>query len=118
MTRVKRGVTAHRRHRKIVKAATGFRGQRHKVFAQAKTAVMKQGLHAYEGRKNKRRVFRRLWIVRINAACRELGIKYSRLIDGMTKQGIEVDRKILAELAVNDPATFKAVVEEAKKGLL
>jgi large subunit ribosomal protein L20 len=117
MTRVKRGVTAHRRHRKVVKAAKGFRGQRHKKFAQAKPAIMKQGLHSYEGRKQKKRVFRRLWIVRINAACRELGIKYSRFIDGLTKQGIEVDRKMLSDLAVNDPATFKAIVEEAKKGL-
>ena len=117
MTRVKRGVTAHRRHHKIVKAAKGFRGLRHKKFKQAKPAMMKQGLHSYEGRKNKKRVFRRLWIVRINAACRELGIKYSRLVDGLTKQGIAVNRKVLADLAVNDPATFKTIVEEAKKGL-
>ncbi|MDD3861611.1 MAG: 50S ribosomal protein L20 [Candidatus Gracilibacteria bacterium] len=117
MTRVKRGVTAHRRHRKIVKAAKGFRGQRHKNFAQAKPAVLKQGLHSYVGRKNRKRVFRRLWIVRINAACRELGIKYSRLIDGLTKMDIVIDRKILADLAVKEPQTFKAIVEEAKKGL-
>lgn len=117
MTRVKRGVTAHRRHRKVVKAAKGFRGLRHKTFKQAKPALMKQGLHSYEGRKNKKRVFRKLWIVRINAACRELGIKYSRFIDGLTKQGIEINRKVLSDLAVNDPQTFKAIVEEAKKGL-
>lgn len=116
MTRVKRGVSAHHRHHKIVKAAKGFRGLRHKKLKQARPALMKQGLHSYEGRKNKKRVFRRLWIVRINAACRDLGIKYSRLIDGLTKKGIEVNRKMLAELAVKDPATFKAIVEEAKKG--
>lgn len=117
MTRVKRGVTAHRRHRDIVKAAKGFRGLRHKNFKQAKPALMKQGLHSYEGRKNKKRVFRRLWIARINAACRDLGIKYSRLIDSLTKQDIAINRKMLAEMAVKDPETFKAVVEQAKKGL-
>ena len=117
MTRIKRGVTAHRRHRDVVKAAKGFRGLRSRTFKQAKLAVMKQGLHSYEGRKNRKRAFRRLWIVRINAACRDLGIKYSRLIDGLTKQGIEVNRKILADLAIKEPETFKAIVEQAKKGL-
>jgi len=115
MTRVKRGVTAHRRHRKVVKAAKGYRGLRSKTFKQAKNAVAKAGMHAYKHRKTRKREFRRLWITRINAACRELGTSYSRFIDGMTKKGIEVNRKILAELAVSEPEAFKAVVEAATK---
>jgi large subunit ribosomal protein L20 len=117
MTRVKRGVTAHRRHHDVVKAAKGFRGLRHKSFGLAKQAVMKQGLNSYIGRKLRKRDFRKLWIARINAACRSLGITYSRLIDGMTKQDILVNRKMLAELAARDMETFKAIVEQAKKGL-
>jgi large subunit ribosomal protein L20 len=114
MSRVKRGVTAHRRHRKVVKAAKGYRGLRSKTFQQAKNAVMKAGLHSYRDRRNRKRVFRQLWITRINAACRELGISYSRLIDGMTKKGVAINRKMLAELAVNEPETFKAIVEAVK----
>jgi large subunit ribosomal protein L20 len=115
MTRVKRGENAHRRHRKVVKAAKGYRGLRSKTFRQAKNAVMKAGLHSYTHRRTRKREFRRLWIARINAACRELGVAYSRLIDGMTKKGIELNRKMLAELAIHEPKVFKAVVEAAMK---
>lgn len=114
MTRVKRGEHAHRRHRKVVKAAKGYRGLRSRTFKQAKTALMKAGLNSYTHRRTRKRDFRRLWIARINAACRPLGINYSRLIDGMTKKSIEINRKMLAELAVSEPAAFKAVVEAAK----
>lgn len=115
MTRVKSGENTHRRHQKIVKAAKGYRGLRSKTFKQAKNAVMKAGLHSYTHRRTKKREFRRLWIARINAGCRELGVKYSWLIDGMTKKGIEINRKMLAELAANEPETFKAVIEEGQK---
>lgn len=114
MTRVKRGVTAHRRHRKQVKAAKGYRGLRSKTFSQAKNAVMKAGLNSYKDRRNKKRVFRRLWIARINAACRDLGVNYSRFIAGLNAKHIAIDRKMLAELAANEPAAFKAIVEQAK----
>lgn len=114
MSRIKRGVTAHRRHRKMVKAAKGFKGMRSTNFRQAKNAVMKSGLHAYVGRKQKKRTFRSLWITRINAACRELGVSYSRFIDGMAKKDVQIDRKVLAQLAVEEPATFKEVVEFVK----
>ena len=114
MTRVKRGVTAHRRHRKTVKAAKGYRGLRSKTFRQAKNAVMKAGLNSYRDRRNKKRVFRSLWIARINAACREHGLAYSRFIAGLNDKGIAVNRKMLAELAVNEPKAFKAVVEAVK----
>lgn len=114
MTRVKRGVTAHRRHRKMVKAAKGYRGLRSRNFRAAKNAVMKAGINAYRDRRLKKRTFRSLWIVRINASCRDMGISYSRLIDGMSKKGIAIDRKILADLAVHEPETFKAIVEQAK----
>ncbi|MBU1152166.1 50S ribosomal protein L20 [Patescibacteria group bacterium] len=113
MTRIKRGVTAHRRHRKVVKAAKGYRGLRSKTFRQAKNAVMKAGIHSYRDRRLKKRTFRSLWIARINAACRALDVKYSRLIDGMTKKNISVNRKMLAEIAVSAPEAFKAVVEKA-----
>ncbi len=111
MSRVKRGVTAHRRHRKSVKAAKGFRGLRKSNFRQAKNALMKAGLHSYTHRRTRKRDFRALWIARINAACRPLGISYSRLIDGMTKKDIRINRKMLADMAVNNPDTFKRVVE-------
>ena len=111
MSRVKRGVTAHRRHRKSVKAAKGFRGLRKANFRQAKNALMKAGLHSYTHRRTRKRDFRALWIARINAACRPLGISYSRLIDGMTKKDIRINRKMLADMAVNNPDTFKRVVE-------
>lgn len=114
MTRVKRGVVAHRRHRKVVKAAKGFRGLRSKNFRAAKNAVMKAGLNSYKDRRLKKRSFRGLWIARINAACRPLGISYSRLVAGMTMKNIRVNRKMLAELAANEAEAFKAIVEAAK----
>lgn len=115
MTRVKRGVTTRRRHQKMRKAAKGFRGLRHSTFKWAKNAHMKVGLRMYESRRLRKRDFRSLWIVRINAACRELGVKYSRFIDAMTKKDMAINRKMLSELAVNDPATFKKIVEEVMK---
>lgn len=114
MSRVKRGVTAHRRHRKTVKAAKGFRGLRSTNFRQAKNALMKAGLHSYTHRRTRKRTFRALWIARINAACRPLGITYSKLIEGMTKKDIRINRKMLAELAANHPEVFEKVVEKAK----
>ncbi len=113
MTRVKSGENAHRRHRKVVKAAKGYRGLRSKTFKQAKNAVMKAGQHAYAHRRTRKREFRRLWITRINAACREHGVAYSRFVDGMTKKGIELNRKMLSELAVHEPKVFKAVLDVA-----
>ncbi|MFA6992454.1 MAG: 50S ribosomal protein L20 [Candidatus Gracilibacteria bacterium] len=115
MTRVKRGVNAHRRHRKTIKAAKGFRGLRHNHFKQATNALYKAEGYAFIGRKQKKRLFRALWITRINAACRPLGISYSRLIDFMTKKDVQIDRKILAELATNDLETFKQIVEFVQK---
>jgi large subunit ribosomal protein L20 len=115
MTRVKRGENAHRRHRAVVKAAKGYRGLRSRNFRQAKNAVMKAGQYSYEHRKTRKREFRRLWILRINAACRSYGVAYSRFIDGMTKKGIEINRKMLAELAAKEPVAFKAVLDEAVK---
>jgi len=115
MTRVKRGVTAHRRHHKILKGAKGYRGGRSKLFCAAKIAVIKAGLHAYRDRKFRKRSFRQLWIARINAVCRQLGTKYSLLIDACFKKNIQVNRKMMAELAVKEPEVFKAFVEEAMK---
>lgn len=115
MTRVKRGVPAHRRHKKVLKAAKGFRGLRGRTFKASQNAVMKAGMNAYTSRRLKKRTFRSLWIARINAACRPLGITYSRLVAGMTAKGIEINRKMLSELAISDPEVFKAVVEEAGK---
>ena len=114
MTRVKRGVTAHRRHRKVVKAAKGYRGLRSKNFRSAKNAVMKAGLNSYKDRRVKKRTFRSLWIARINAGCRPLGMSYSRLIAAMTKKQVAINRKVLADLAMNEPEAFKAVVEAVK----
>ena len=117
MPRVKRGVTAHARHKKIIKAAKGYRGRRGNVFRVAKQAVMKAGQYAYRDRRNKKRTFRALWITRINAACREQGVTYSAFIAGTKKAQIELDRKVLADMAVNDKAGFAAVVEQAKAAL-
>ncbi len=114
MTRVKRGVTAHRRHREMVKSAKGFRGLRSRNFRAAKNAMMKSGLNAYVGRRLKKRTFRSLWIARINAACREHGVTYSHFIAGMAAKGIEIDRKMLAELAMNEPEIFAKIVAEVK----
>lgn len=117
MPRVKRGVTAHARHKKVLKQAKGYYGARRKVFRVAKQAVIKAGQYAYRDRRQKKRQFRALWIVRINAAARRFGLSYSQLINGLNKAGVEVDRKMLADLAVHDVAAFGAVVEKAKGGL-
>lgn len=114
MPRVKRGVAAHARHKKIFKAAKGYRGKRKNVFKLAKNAVMKAGMNAYRDRRLKKRSFHQLWILRINAACREQGIKYSRFIYGCELAGIQINRKMLSELAMNHPVAFKAVVEKVK----
>lgn len=111
MTRVKRGVTAHRRHKKMLKAAKGYYGRRNNTFTQAKTAWMKAGLHSYKGRKIKKRTFRSLWITRINAGCRPLGITYSRLVERLTKKDVVINRKMLAEMAVNEPEVFTEIVK-------
>src|SRR5574337_788311 len=112
MPRVKRGVTAHARHKKILALAKGYRGRRKNVFRIAKQAVMKAGQYAYRDRRTRKRVFRRLWIARINAASRELGVTYSRFMAGLRKAQIGIDRKVLADMAVNDPAAFGAIVEK------
>ena len=117
MPRVKRGVTARARHKKVLALAKGFRGRRKNVFRVAKQAVMKAGQYAYRDRRNKKRDFRRLWIARINAAARELGITYSQFIFGMNKAGIGLDRKVLADIAVHDKAAFAGIVEQAKAKL-
>lgn len=117
MPRVKRGVTAHARHKKILKLAKGFRGRRKNVFRIAKQAVMKAGQYAYRDRRTRKRVFRQLWIARINAASRELGVTYSKFMAGLKKANIGLDRKVLADMAVNDPAAFGAVVEKVKAQL-
>lgn len=117
MARVKRGKTAHARHKKILKLAKGFRGRRKNVFRVATQAVTKAGQYAYRDRRVRKREFRALWIARINAAARECGLSYSRLIQGLTKAAIEIDRKVLADLAVHDKAAFAAVVAQAKTHL-
>jgi large subunit ribosomal protein L20 len=113
MSRVKRGVTSHARHRKVIKAAKGYYGRRKNTIRVAKQAVEKAGQYAYRDRKVKKRTFRALWIQRINAAARENGLTYGRLIDGLKKAGIELDRKVLSDIAVHEPATFKGLVEAA-----
>jgi large subunit ribosomal protein L20 len=117
MPRVKRGVTAHARHKKILALAKGYRGRRGNVFRIAKQAVMKAGQYAYRDRRTRKRVFRQLWIARINAASRELGVTYSKFMAGLKKAQIGIDRKVLADLAVNDPAAFGAIVEKVKAQL-
>ncbi|MBQ7704483.1 MAG: 50S ribosomal protein L20 [Selenomonadaceae bacterium] len=117
MPRVKTGVTAHARHKKILKLAKGYRGARSKQFKKANETVMKAGQYAYRDRKNKKREFRRLWIARINAAARINGISYSRLICGLTKAGVTIDRKMMAELAVSDAAAFSKLVDIAKENI-
>jgi len=118
MARVKRGVIARRRHNKVLKAAKGYYGARSKVFRVAKQAVIKAGQYAYRDRRNKKRTFRRLWIARINAAARINGMTYSRLIDGMNKAQIAVDRKVLSDIAIHDAAAFTAIAEKAKAALV
>jgi large subunit ribosomal protein L20 len=115
MSRVKRGVTAHAKHKKILKAAKGFYGRRKNTIRIAKQAVEKSLQYQYRDRKRRKRSFRALWVQRINAATREHGITYSRFINGLTQAGITIDRKVLADLAVRDPAGFKAIVEKAAK---
>ncbi len=117
MPRVKRGVTARARHKKVIKAAKGYRGRRGNVFRVAKQAVMRAGQYAYRDRRNKKRTFRALWITRINAACRELGVSYSVFIAGLKKASIDLDRKVLADMAVHDKAGFAAIVAQAKSAL-
>ncbi|EGN74980.1 50S ribosomal protein L20 [Aliidiomarina shirensis] len=117
MARVKRGVMARARHKKIMKQAKGYYGARSRVFRVAKQAVTKAGQYAYRDRRNKKRTFRQLWIVRINAAARQGGLSYSRFINGLKKASVEIDRKILADIAVHDQAGFSALVAKAKEGL-
>ena len=117
MPRVKRGVTARARHKKVLALAKGFRGRRGNVFRIAKEAVMKAGQYAYRDRRTRKRNFRALWIQRINAAARDLGLTYARLIDGLAKAGIEVDRKVLSDLAIHEPAAFAALADKAKGAL-
>ena len=114
MARVKRGVTARARHKKVIAEASGYQGRRKNVFRVAKQAVTKAGQYAYRDRRVKKREFRALWIIRINAAAREHGLSYSRFINGLGRAGIEVDRKVLADLAVRDAAGFTALAESAK----
>ena len=117
MARVKRGVVARRRHKKILKLAKGYYGARSRVFRVAKQAVIKAGQYAYRDRRNKKRVFRRLWIARINAAARSHGITYSQFIAGLNKAQINLDRKVLAEIAYHDEAAFAGIVATVKKAL-
>ena len=111
--RVKRGIVRHRRHKKILKLARGFRGMRRTTFAKANEAVMKAGQHAYKDRRRKKRDFRSLWIVRLNAALRERGLKYSTFISALKKHTIALDRKSLSELAIHEPKVFEAVLKTA-----
>lgn len=117
MSRVKRGVTAYARHRKIIKKAKGYYGRRKNVFRVANQAVEKAGQYAYRDRRTRKRNFRALWIQRINAGVREHGLTYSRFIDGLAKAGIEVDRKVLSDLAIHEPEAFKALVNQAQAAL-
>jgi large subunit ribosomal protein L20 len=117
MPRVKRGVVARARHKKVLKAAKGYRGRRKNVYRVAKQAVMKAGQYAYRDRRQRKRQFRTLWIARINAGARECGLTYSRFMNGLKKSAVEVDRKVLADLAVFDKEAFAKFVELAKAGL-
>ena len=117
MSRVKRGVTVHAAHKKVIKQAKGYFNRRKNIFRVAVQAVEKAGQYQYRDRRRKKRTFRALWIQRINAATRELGLTYARFINGLDKAGIEIDRKILADLAVREPQAFAALVEKAKAAL-
>ncbi|GAA0322612.1 50S ribosomal protein L20 [Psychrobacter aestuarii] len=117
MARVKRGVQANRRHKKILKRAKGYYGARSRVYRVAVQAVTKAGQYAYRDRRNKKRTFRRLWIARINAGARINGLSYSRFINGLKKANIEIDRRVLADIAMHDAAAFGALVEKAKAQL-
>lgn len=117
MARVKRGVTAHAKHKKVLKQAEGFYGRRKNTIRAAKAAVDRSKQYAYRDRKNRKRSFRALWIQRINAAVRNEGLTYGRFIDGLSKAGVEVDRKVLSDLAIHEPAAFSQLVATAKKAL-
>ena len=117
MARVKRGVTAGRRHKKVLNKAKGYYNARRKVYRAAKQAVIKAGQYAFRDRRQKKRQYRAIWIQRINAAARIHGLSYSRLIEGLTKAGYEIDRKILADIAMNDAKAFEAIAEQAKAQL-
>jgi large subunit ribosomal protein L20 len=117
MPRVKRAVHSHKKRRKILKAAKGFRGGRGRLLRTAKEAVMRALRYAYRDRRTKKREIRSLWIVRVNAAARENGLSYSQFVFGLSKAGVEVDRKVLADLAVNDPAAFRALAETARAAI-
>lgn len=117
MPRVKRGVQAHARHKKVIAQAKGYSGRRKNVFRVAKQAVTKAGQYAYRDRRQRKRQFRALWIVRINAAARECGLSYSRFMNGLSRAGVEIDRKVLADLAVNDRSAFDALAEQSKAAL-
>jgi len=117
MAHVKRGVTAHARHKKVLKLAKGYRGRSKNCFRIALQRVEKALQYAYRDRRNRKRDFRGLWIQRINAGVREHGLTYSRFVNGLTKAGIEIDRKVLADLAIREPVAFKAIVDQAQKAL-
>jgi large subunit ribosomal protein L20 len=117
MSRVKRGVTSHARHKKVLKQAKGYYGRRKNTIRVAKQAVERAQQYAYRDRRNRKRSFRALWIQRINAAVRELGLTYGRFIDGLGKAGVDVDRKVLADLAVREPEAFRALVDRARTAL-
>ena len=116
MTRVKNGVTTKARHKKVLKQAKGYFGSKHRLYKTAKEQLMHSGQYAFRDRKQKKRDFRKLWIARINAACRNNDISYSRFIEGLNKAGVEINRKMLSELAINDPKAFTEVVKIAKDG--
>jgi len=117
MSRVKRGVASHARHKKVLAKAKGYYGRRKNTIRIAKQAVTRAGQYAYRDRRARKRNFRSLWIQRINAAARTHGLTYGRLIDGLTKSGVEIDRKMLADLAVHEPSAFEALVEQARRAL-
>ena len=117
MARVKRGVTSHAKHKKVLAQASGYQGRRKNTIRVAKQAVEKAGQYAYRDRRTRKRTFRALWIQRINAASREHGVNYARFMNGLKQAGIEIDRKILADIAVREPEAFKALVEQAEAAL-
>ena len=117
MPRVKRGMMTHKRHKKVLEAAKGYFGGKRSLFRTAHEQLLKSGQYAYRDRRNKKREFRRLWIARINAACRAEGMQYSRFIQGLTRSDIKLDRKVLAEMAFSDPDTFQQLVAKAASAL-
>ena len=118
MARVKRGVVSHAKHKKVLKQARGYYGARSRTFRVAKQAVIRAGQYAYRDRRQRKRQFRALWIIRINAAARSFGLSYSRMINGLSRSGVEIDRKLLAELAVNDIEAFGKIADKAKAALV